>query len=210
MGMSSQVLWQQTLEPNGRSTLEQALAVIRCTVHELPSQEWESSTGTIGGIRDSRASYLSPASPTWSSVLLHLNSLVAEPLAQELSRLSGGLGLAVLEYDQDAWGYVLFKDGSLLDQFWNIPEAVEVEPEDYRGHADVVSSAFAVPLETVRPYLRRMTDDSSTEKAFDDDKFELGNHWVRVDFMRRLRLNYPHPGQTVGGRYLRIEEKVRS
>src|ERR1051325_6568773 len=93
-GMSSQIIWKQGWSPDAESVLRQALASQYCTVRELSSQQWDASTATIGGVRDHMTSYLAPASASWSSVMLHLNSLAAEPVAAELSPLLRGPGIA--------------------------------------------------------------------------------------------------------------------
>jgi hypothetical protein len=150
------------------------------------------------------ASYLAPASKSWSSVMLHLDSLIADELAAELSRMINGPAISFLEYDQAAWGYSLFDRGSLLDRFWNIPEVVEVSANEFAGNVEKVSRVFGTRPESIAPYLQHITD--SPEKAFSDDEFTLGDHWVRVDFMRRLGLQYPSPGGSTGGQYVKIDE----
>lgn len=173
---------------------------------ELSSQVWDSKTASIGGVRDVKTSYLAPASDTWSSALLHLDSLLGEPLAAELSRLTGGPAIAIFEYDQDTWGYGLFDCGTLLDQFWSVPKAVDMAPEKCAGNPEAVHLVFGVSPDLVAPYLRHITQAEHDLKAFDDDEYTLGDHWVRVDFMRRLGLSYPAPGRTAGGRHVKIEE----
>jgi hypothetical protein len=205
--MSSQVIWKQAWSPAAESTLAQALTSLHCSIRELSSQQWDPKTHSIGGVRDHMTSYLAPASDEWSSAMLHLNTLVGEPLAAELSRLIVGPAIVFLEYDQAAWGYSLFERGTLVDRFWSIPDAVEMSPEECAGSADVVSRVFGVRAESLAPYIRHVTD--SDAKAFDDDEFALGDHWVRVDFMRRLGLAYPNPGKVAGGRRVKIEEAKR-
>ncbi len=205
--MSSQVIWKQPWNADAKSTLSQALGSLRSAMHELSSQQWDRKTASIGGIRDYMTSYLAPASTSWSSVMLHLNSLMAEPLAGELSRAIGGPAIAFLEYDQAAWGYFLFDRGNLLDKFWNIPDVVEAPSNEFAGNVKTVSHVFGARPETIAPYLQHVTD--SVGKAFADDKFALGDHWVRVDFMRRLGLQYPSPGQAAGGQYVKIDEPKR-
>jgi hypothetical protein len=152
-------------------------------------------------------SYLAPASADWSSVMLHLNTLVGEQLAAELSRLVVGPAIVFLEYDQAAWGYCLFESGTLLDRFWSIPDAVETPPEECAGSVAGVSRVFGVAADSIAPYIRHVTDFDA--KAFGEDEFALGDHWVRVDFMRRLGLTYPSPGQVAEGRHVKIEEASR-
>jgi len=207
-GMSSQVMWKQAWSPAAEATLSQALATLRCLIRELNPQQWDSKTASIGGVRDHMTSYLAPASMDWSSVTLHLNTLLAEPLANELSRLSTGPAIAFFEYDQAAWGYCLFEKGNILDRFWNIPDVVEIPPEECAGSVAVVSRVFGVAANSISPYIRHAKDFDA--KAFDDDEFMLSDHWVRVDFMRRLGLTYPSPGQIAGGRHVKIEEPKRT
>lgn len=208
-GMSSQIIWKQAWSPDAESVLRQALASLACSLRELSSQRWESSTATIGGIRDHMTSYLAPVASSWSSVMLHLNSLVAEPVAAELSRLTSGPAIAVLEYDQAAWGYSLFESGELLDRFWSLPDAVETPPEECVGSAPTVARVFGVSPESISPYIRHVEEADFDTKAFADDEFTLDDHWVRVDFMRRLGIPYPSPGQVGGGRYVQIQEARR-
>jgi hypothetical protein len=141
--------------------------------------------------------------------MLHLNSLVAEPVAAELSRLISGPAIAVMEYDQAAWGYTLFESGQLRDRFWSLPDVVETPPDECAGSVDAVALAFGVPAESITPYIRHVTEDDYETKVFDDDEFALGDHWVRVDFMRRLGIPYPSPGLVAGGRYVQIQEARR-
>jgi hypothetical protein len=206
-GMSCQVIWKQAWNPAAESTLAQALATQRCSIRELSSQIWDAKTSSIGGVRDHMTSYLAPASAEWSSAMLHLNSLIGEPLTTELSRLITGPAMLFLEYDQATWGYCLFEDGTLLDRFWSVPDAVETSPEECAGNVTIVSRVFGVPIDSIAPYICH--DPDYDTKAFGDDEFTLGDHWVRVDFMRRLGLTYPNPGQVAGGRHVKIEEPRR-
>jgi hypothetical protein len=208
-GMSSQIVWKQSWNPASESVLRQALASRHCSIRELPSQRREASQSTIGGIRDYMTSYLAPAAASWSSVRLHHNSLVAEPVAAELSRLISAPAIAILEYGQSAWGYTLFEHGDLLDRFWNIPDTVEMPPDECTGNVDAVARAFGVPAQSIAPYIMHVTESNYHTKAFNDDERTLGNHWVRVDFMRRLGIPYPNPGQVAGGRYVQIHEVRR-
>ncbi len=204
--MSTQLLWKQPLSPEAESTLLRALAAHGCSMRELPSQQWNSKTASIGGIRDVDTTYLAPASDMWSSAMLHLGSVRGEPLAEELSRLIGGPAIVLFEYDQDTWGYTLFDSGALLDRFWSVPAAVDVSEDECAGNFEVVSSAFGVPSDLIAPYIRHITEFDQGAKAFEDDEFTLSDHWVRVDFMRRLGLTYPAPGEAAGGRFVKIDE----
>jgi len=152
------------------------------------------------------AAYVAPASNKWSSVMLHLNASVAERLAVDLSK-SVVYAIAFFEYEQAAWGYVAYKNGMVLDRFWNVPDIVEMNKEECKGNVDSISNIFGVSSELVAPYLRHIDlDNDFNSKAFEDDEYTLDNHWVRCDFMRRLGINYPIPGETESGRYIHIIE----
>jgi hypothetical protein len=204
-GMSSQVIWKQPYDAAADSLLSRALATLQCEMRELPSQQWDAPTASIGGVRDYQCSYVAPAGAEWSSVLLHLNALIGEELAAELSTLTSAPCIVFSEYEQTAWGYTLFLNGAESDHFCNVPEIVEVDPASVCGIPSLVSRIFSVPESSVTPYLHHLsTELPESRKAFPDDEFDLSNHWVRVDFMRRLGLQYPNPGQTAGGRHIRI------
>jgi hypothetical protein len=90
-----------------------------------------------------------------------------------------------------------------------MPQAVEVSPQEYAGNVEIVSSTFGVPRDHVAPYLQDATDLDEAAKAFADDEFTLRDHWVRVDFLGRLGLNYPGPGKAQGGKYIKVDELGR-
>ena len=205
-GMSSQVMWKQTWDAQAEATLKSALVSIGCDLQELPSQEWDPETATIGGIRDYQTSYIAPASDKWTSIMLHLNALCKEPLATALSE-TAGCAMAFFEYDQAAWGYSIFENGSLRDRFWSLPELVGTDAAECKGDVEAVCIVFDAPPESVAPYIRHLGSDMDPEKkAFEDDEFALSDPWVRCDFMRRLGLSYPEPGKTEGGRHVLIVE----
>jgi hypothetical protein len=208
--MSSQVIWRQQWDATAYSTLIQALAALQYEIRELPSQQWDARTASIGGVRDYQCSYVAQAGVDWSSVLLFLNALIGESLAMELSRLTSGPSIVFSEYDQVTWGYVLFRNGTTSDRFWSMPEIVKEDATAVRGVLSVLSRVFDVPESHIAPYLRQFSLEQLTdEKAFPDDEFVLADHWVRTDFMRRLGLQYPDPGRTPGGRYIRIIELAK-
>lgn len=207
-GMSSQVIWKQRYGGAAEATLTQAILAVRCGVRELASQQWDAAAASIGGLRDYKCSYVAPAASEWMSILLHLNASVGEGLAAALSRLVSGPAILFLDYDQLTWGYILYVNGAASDRFWSVPEIVEEDPILVRGRASVLSDVFGTAESAIAPYLRHLPADSrETTKAFMDDKCELGNHWVRVDFMRRLGLRYPNPGTAENGRHIQVVER---
>ena len=204
--------WKQPYDAAADLVLRRALEKLQCGVRELPTQEWDARTASIGGVRDSLCSFVSPAAAEWSSVLLHLNALMGDGfmgdlLAAELSRVTAAPSIVFHEYDQVTWGYTLFEVGAESDRFWSIPEAVDMDAALVRGTPAKLSSLFSVSDSDITPYLQHLDSEfSETLKAFPEDEFALSDHWVRVDFMRRLGLEYPSPGSTAGGRYIQIVE----
>ena len=122
-GMSSHIIWRERYDAAADMTLARALAALQREVRELPSQQWDAGTSSIGGVRDYKCSYASPAAAEWSSVLLHLNALNGEQLAAELSRLLSAPSIVLSEYDQTAWGYALFLDGAAADNFCSVQQS---------------------------------------------------------------------------------------
>jgi len=191
-GASSQLFWKSQ---NPEAALRAALAEFNAQIQELPSQTWDPNTATIGGIRDYKLSFLDPNEAAWSSLLLHLDSQLADPLAASLSRTMGTPSIAFYEFEQVAWGFSVYEQGESIARFWNRPGQVEEEPSKCAVDPNLIAAKFYVRVEDIAPYLNHVDpDDEDLDKAFPTDKLTLGDHWVRCDFMRRLGLRYPSPG----------------
>lgn len=192
-GSSSQVCWRQPWTVGAEALLRQSLAALGAPVEDLASQVWDHQTATIGGVRDYKLSMIGPAGPRWSSVLLHIDSLIGEPLAERISTLQDGPVFFFMEFDQTAWSYTLFRAGERLDHYWNDPDYVDESTDTCAGNSRVVAEACGVPTSVVEPYLVLRAAVRPESKAFADDEFTLDDHWVRVDFMRRVGIEYPDP-----------------
>ena len=200
---SSQLFWKS---PDPEATLRGALATVNARIQELPSQQWDPNTGTIGGIRDHQLCCLAADASAWSSLLLHLNSQLAEPLSAALSMATGTPVVGFYELDQSAWGFDVHERGQLVARFWNRPELAEEGPLSSVADPKVIAAKFGVGAEDIAPYLEHLDPDADEPgKAFPADEFSLGDHWVRCDFMRRLGLRYPNPGEP-GTRHVLIRE----
>jgi hypothetical protein len=200
---SSQLFWKST---DPEATLRAALAQSNARIQELSSQQWDPNTATIGGIRDYQLCCLAPDAGAWSSLLLHLNSQLADPVATALSTATSAPVVAFYEFDQFAWGFGVFEKGHPLARFWNRPEVVEEDPGDCIVDPNFIARKFGVGVEAVAPYLKHLDPDADEPgKAFSGDEFSLGDHWVRCDLMRRLGLRYPNPGEP-GTRHVFIKE----
>ena len=71
MSNSSHISWK-SIEPE--SVLRTSLGAVGHSIVEIPSQDWDPKTSTIGGVRDYKLCAIAPRSDDWSFFLLHLNS----------------------------------------------------------------------------------------------------------------------------------------
>ncbi len=203
MSNGSQLFWKST---DPEAALRAALAKANARLQELPSQQWDPNTATIGGIRDYQLCSLAPDPNGWSSLLLHLNSELHRQLGPALHTDTCSPVIAFYEYDQIAWGFAVFGEGQAVDWFCNRPEVADHDPTYCTVDPYYIADLFGVDAETVAPYLKHLDPNADEPgKAFADDAFSLGDHWVRCDFMRRLGLRYPNPGEP-GTRHVYIKE----
>jgi hypothetical protein len=189
---SSHISWRMAGAERGFAT---ALGRLGLAVRELSSQTWDRRTATIGGVRDIELVCLAAIDDAWSFALMPLNAEHAgEPLgvavARQLAAITPHPVLAFFEQDQLAWGYSLFAEGALLDRFCNRPDIAELEPHECAGDADLLASRFGADPRVIGRYLASMVDDAAPGKVAADDEFELDDHWVRCDLMKRLGLHY--------------------
>jgi len=202
-GSTTHVFWRS---PDPEASLVSALDRVAATLEELPSQTRDAATASIGGVRDIYTSWFAPESEGWSSIHFHLGAQLGSPFASVLSAMTHTPAVLFCEYDQDAWGFQVFEDGRELATFWNFPESVGEDPADCSVEPAAIASLFGVPVETVAPYLHHLAqEDDEDRKAFPEDEFSLTDHWVRVDFMRRLGMTYPDDARA-GTRRVMIHE----
>lgn len=115
--------------------------------------------------------------------------------------------VAFYEFEQAAWGFNVYEKGLSVARFWNRPDYVEEDPRSCAVDPKVIAGRFGVGVEEIAPYLNQFGPDADEPgKAFPDDEFELDDHWVRCDFMRRLGLRYPEPGEP-GTRHFLLRER---
>ncbi len=202
MSNSSHLSWHAK---SGESALAESLTALGTTYSELSSQKWDPDTSTIVGIRDIHLCTLAPKDNDWSFLLLHLNSNLAESVAAEISKSSTRPSIAFHEFNQAAWGFVVFKGGEEVARFWNDPVTVQIDPTSCNVSAARVASLFSVAKSAVEPYIHQINYELSYDKANPEDEFALDDHWVRCDFMNKLGLPYADPGSS-GTRHVFIPE----
>lgn len=188
---SSTMIFWNTGSPDAEKELKKHLTEMSIDYADLLSQTWDPETGNIGGMRDIALSFIDTNSLPWVALALPLHTTLAYTISVELSKHSNSPVITFLEFDQSAWGYCLFEKGKLLDTFWNNHWAIDKDSSECIADIDLVASKFNVPKESIAPYLQSVFDKYDLGKAFDDDEFELTNHWVRTDFMEKIGLQYP-------------------
>ena len=183
VGSTVQICWQQADTDAALVMLKEIL-----TAHHL--------SVSVEKKIDDRLSVLISAGSNWQCLMLHDYSLLGDTLGGDISMHLKTSVLAFMEYQQDCWGYTLFEQGKMQSYFWNIPSIVEEEPAKCRGDAQLLARLYHVSVKQLAPYLRHITQEDTVEttrKVFSDDQYTLGDHWVRIDFMRRLGIKYPNP-----------------
>lgn len=190
------ICWQaQTNHQEDGKAFKKLLTKIGIEYKELDSQEWVPQKSTIGGIRDYKLSKIAPSGPAWNAVLLHLHSKLGNSVAVELSRSLDTSVILFLEFAQSAWGYCIYHKGIIMDKFCNDPKAVDLESTEWKGNIERVSDLLSVQRSKIEPYIKHLDELEDFDKAFNDDEFYIDDHWVRVDFMKRLGIVYPDKGQ---------------
>ncbi len=192
---SSALIFWKSRSKNPESELKELLSNYSINYKDLESQTWDSETATIGGIRDYKLSQISINANSWVSLMLHTDSNLIDRISIGLSKITESPVIAFLEYNQDAWGYCLFENGKLLDNFWNSGLTVEQEANNCAANIELIASKFQVDKDLIKPYLISNTTKENFGKAFESDEFYLEDHWVRVDFMEKLGLVYPETGK---------------
>ena len=98
-------------------------------------------------------------------------------------------------HDGDLWMYVLYNNGTIVDQFNPIPDywvedISKEEFERWQGSAEsIVRYVPEVDRNSICKYLTRWDLDLEQQKAYEEDEFE-GEEQI-FDFMKKLKLQYP-------------------
>jgi hypothetical protein len=199
MSISTQICWKQPWGSDALALLRVTGMSLGLVVKELASQEWNPATATIDGIRDVDLSYIGAAGDAWTFFHLPLDAKFSDVFAVNLSTTQANPIIEFHEYYDTCWGYRLIKKGIAIDYFVNEPFVLEEEPSRCFGSADMIARVFKVPQRLVAPYIRHLAvDEDLSMKAHPDDEYPLSNHWVRVDFMRRLGIRYLDPSAGKG------------
>ena len=110
----------------------------------------------------------------------------AGPLSKRVNRPV----LLAYVYDDDFWGYELWRKGKALDQFASLPDYFDQgSPPDKPGDADLVARCFGVEPERIRRYLLPW-DEEPDGYAYEGDEFTAGDSWQMADFLDALGFDY--------------------
>ena len=105
----------------------------------------------------------------------------AGPLSKRVNRPV----LLAYIYDDDFWGYELWRKGKALDQFASLPDYFDQgSPPGKPGDADLVARCFGVEPERIRRYLLPR-DKEPAGCAYEGDEFTAGDSWQMADFLNR-------------------------
>lgn len=94
-------------------------------------------------------------------------------------------------YDDDFWGYELWRQGKLLDQFASLPDYFDGgEPPDQPGDAGLVARCFGVEPGRIERYLLPWSRLEEGCYAYDGDQAPAGDSWQLADFLDALGFDY--------------------
>lgn len=120
-----------------------------------------------------------------------------EGLAEALSKDIEQPVLQLYIYDEDYWGYYLYKGGLEIDCFNPMPDYFEEVSEQERkrtiGNSAIISEYFDVQEDAIKNYLVLWTEermDHYDKNAYANDEYCQCDCWQMVDFMRKLGFPY--------------------
>lgn len=124
------------------------------------------------------------------AVLLN-DGAVGFDMPERLSKALSCPVMLVYIYDDDFWGYELWRRGKELDQFAALPGYFEEDsPPDKPGDAEMVARCFSVDPERIRRYLTPWRELEEDSYAYDGDEFTAGDSWQMADFMEALGFDF--------------------
>lgn len=95
-------------------------------------------------------------------------------------------------YDDDFWGYELWRKGEELDQFASLPDYFDQgEPPDKPGDAELLARLFDVEPERISRYLTPWPPEEPVDEyAYEGDVSAIGDSWQMADFLGALGFDY--------------------
>ena len=204
---SSQAFWRQPWNPQTEEVLSRALNALSLDLGELPSQNFDLATGTVGGLPLTECAFWASAGPTWSCLHLPGGDTRGEELGKAIAELSGEPTLILTEYQQLAWGFVLIHRKEPIQRFLSLSTMWEDTPTPGTVDPLLMSRLLDIPVSRFAPYLKvQSADEVSQMRAHPEDRYILSNPWVRVDFLRALGICYPAPTSATAGRFCSLIE----
>lgn len=169
----------------------------------LPGQGRERAERVMDGLDPELAKQcrLDPGTYRWAdhdrgtSVILNDGAVPYDALPQAASRALDNTALLCYIYDDDFWGYELYRKGDCLDMFQALPDCLgEPDPRVLRHtpeqRAGLLSKYFGLDPCRVFPYLtfwtEADTDGGAGALACPGDEHRRGDCWQLADFLRRL------------------------
>lgn len=129
-------------------------------------------------------------------MLFNADAVIDNVDIEFLSKEVADIVLSLYIYDDDFWGYCLYENGNLLDEFNTSPDYFEdisdEECDALKGKPDVISKYFDVNVKDIEKYLVHWTEEMQDEEdlAYEDDEFTYCDCWQMADFMQKLGFPY--------------------
>lgn len=125
------------------------------------------------------------------AVLLNDSCTGYDGLAESLSASLPCPVMVLYIYDDDLWGYFLWRNGAEVDRFATDPDYFEAREFPSRsGDTVAVAQCFGLEPSKIDRYLLPWTEERMDEQAYDTDSYVVGDCWQMADFMAVLGFDY--------------------
>ena len=203
-----QIFWRQPWNAHARRTLADALDPMGLCLGELASQQLDVGTGTVGGLPVPECVFWGPAGAGWCCLHLTQGWDRSAELAAGLAQISGQPCLVMTDHDQEAWSLELIQAGTPTRRFHSHHHLQPAIAPSEILDPDTLSGLVGVPPERLAGYLKvQSLENPSPDKVHPQDRFTLGEAWVRVDLLRAMGIAFAGPTESALGRFCRILPK---
>ena len=95
-------------------------------------------------------------------------------------------------YDGDFWGYELWQNGTIIDEFRSAIDYFGEGEKAKPGNAEIIGLCFGIPPERVERYLIpwKDTEIGIDIYAYDSDAAYIGDCWQAADFMDAIGFDF--------------------
>lgn len=130
----------------------------------------------------------------WPRYFSDYDGIAPKFLSERLSTLASTIDVHYGDY----WRHIFYKHGAKLDDFNSMPsywfeddyDTSELEAM-YKGSPANIASELNIDEEDIAGYYEHIASCKKYSKVHPDDRFELDDFWVFVDYWRKLGIQYP-------------------